>query len=207
MTRVLLHIGGASTASVIISLAGIFLLLLIMSFAFWRGPQHVQRFTSAWFVEWAKASAPRVFVAAVFCAGLFVASYYSGSSTEATDPQVCATGLPALTARPITDERLVLAVTGLRELAAAAEERDLDQVQVLLRSDAHQITHDVDARIRPLDETLARDLCTSIILIENESIADNPNINLIVTEAERAAGFLEQARAVIRDSAEAADTE
>lgn len=197
MTHPLLHIGGASTASVIISLAGIFLLLLIMSFAFWRGPQEERRFSRRWFIEWAKASAPRIIVAAVFCAGLFVASSLSGGSTEATDPAVCNIGQPALTSQPVTDDRLATGITGLRDLAAAAEQGDLDHVQLLLRADTHAITHDVDARIRPLDEALARDLCLSIIFIESESIADNPNIDRIVAEAQRSAELLEQARTLL----------
>lgn len=197
MGPTLLHIGGASTASVIISLVAIFLLMLIMSFAFWRGPQEERRFSGPWLAAWIKASTPRIIVAAVFCTGLFFASYFSGGSSEAQDPEICAVGLPPLTAQPVTDERMTAGADGLRRLADAAQQSDLDQAQILLRSDAHNITHDIDAALRPADPELARELCSSIIAVENEMITDEPDIDTIVAESQRAAGLLDEARTVI----------
>lgn len=193
----LLHIGGASTASVIISLGGIFLLMLIMSFAFWRGPQDHRRFSTRWFIEWIKASAPRIVIAGIFCAGLFTASALSGSSTNANNPTLCRIGLPALTAQPVTPQRIDAGVQGLLDLADAARNSDLEQARILILSDAHNITHDVDPRLRPVDETLARDLCNSITVLENEIANKNPDLTKIADEAERSADLLAQARDVI----------
>jgi hypothetical protein len=197
MPDLLLHLGGASTASVIVSLAGIFLLLLIMSFAFWRGPQERRRFSRPWLIEWLKASAPRVLVAGAFCTGLFFASYYSSGNTQANDPQVCLRGLPPLTGRAVTGERLEAGIAGLRELASAASEGDMERVRVLIFSDAHSITHDVDPQLRPLDATLARDLCASVLALESEIAASEPDATFIASEGARAASLLEQAQTIL----------
>lgn len=193
----LLHFGGASTTSVIISLGGIFLLMLIMSFAFWRGPQGERRFSGPWFTAWIKASAPRIVIAGVFCAGLFTASALSGGNSSASDPSICNAGIPALTTQPVTLERIDAGVQGLRDLADAARDGDLDRARVLIYSDAHNITHDVDPRLRPINETLARDLCLSIVALENQIVESNPDLDAIAAEAGRAAGLLAQARGLL----------
>lgn len=201
MESVFLHVGGASTASVIISLVAIFFLMLIMSFAFWRGPQDEHRFSGPWFAAWIKASTPRIIVAAIFCTGLFFASYFSGGSdTEAQDPEICSVGLAPITQQPITNERLAQGAEGLRELAGFARGGDFDRAQVLLRSDAHNITHDVDTALRPFDPDLARDLCRSIIQLENEMAEAEPDANTVVTQAERSASLIEEARTVLATS-------
>jgi hypothetical protein len=185
-----LHIGGASAASVIISLAGLFLVLLIMSFAFWRGPQEERRFSWPWFAAWVKASAPRIIIAGVFCTGLFIASALSGSSGDALDPSLCDQSLPALTAEPVTPERLTSGILGLRRLADAARDGDVERARVIVYSDAHDITHDVDPEIRPVDPGLARDLCISILALEDEMKESDPDLGTIISEAERSAGLL-----------------
>lgn len=200
-----LHIGGASAASVIISLAGLFLLLLIMSFAFWRGPQGEQRFSRPWLAAWMKASGPRIIIAGVFCAGLFVASALSDGSSDAFDPSVCNQGLPALTGQSVTPERIEAGVQGLHDLAGAARNGDFDGARVIIYSDAHNITHDVDPQVRPANEILARDLCISILALENEIASSDPSLDAIVSEAERSADLLERAGNVIRAAAATPD--
>lgn len=196
-----LHIGGASTASVIVSLAVIFLLMLIMSFAFWRGPQEERRFSGPWFAAWIKASTPRIIVAALFCAGLFVASSLSNGSDTTADTEICGRNLPPLTDQTITDERIVAGVDGLRELAEAARDGDVERVRVLIFSDAHNITHDIDAALRPIDADLARNLCESVLRLENEALdSDSFDPDATAEEAERAAALLEQARPIVAGS-------
>lgn len=193
-----LHVGGASAVSVIISLIGIFFLMLIMSFAFWRGPGEHRRFSGPWFLAWAKASAPRIVVAGVFCAGLFVASALSGGGdSDASDPTLCETGLPALTNQVVSQERLTGGVLGLRALAAAADQGDLERARALIFSDAHNITHDIDPQLRPSDPDLARDLCRSVLALENEIAQSDPDLGAIATESIRAANLLEQASDIL----------
>jgi hypothetical protein len=185
-----LHIGGASAASVIISLAGLFLVLLIMSFAFWRGPQEERRFSRPWFAAWVKASAPRIIIAGVFCTGLFIASALSDGSGDAFDPSVCDQSIPTLTGEPVTPERLTGGILGLRAMADAARDGDVEQARVIMYSDAHNITHDVDPEIRPVDPGLARDLCVSILALEDEMKEGDPDLGTIISEAERSAVLL-----------------
>ena len=200
MTPPLLHIGGASTASVVVTLAAIFLLMLIMSFAFWRGPQAHKRWSGPWLSAWLRASAPRIGVAALFCVGLFVASSLSGGTDDdASGDDVCSRGLPALTGQPLTDARLAAGVDGLLRLQAAAGAGDFDQVRALILSDAHSVSHDIDATLRPLDSSLAADLCESIITLELE-ITGDLNVDTIVQEASTAARLMEEARTLIGDS-------
>ena len=203
MNHPLLHIGGASTASVIVTLAAIFLLMLIMSFAFWRGPLDLERWSGPWFSAWAAASTPRIVVAGVFCAVLFAASSLSGANDSTPGIEVCDTGLPPLTAQPLSDQRIAAGVEGLTELRSAALAGDLDQVRVLIFSDAHNVSHDIDAPLRPLDADLATELCESIVALEFE-IAGEMDIDVIVEEAGNAAGSLEEARVLILGSSRGA---
>jgi len=193
MTHPLLHIGGASTASVIVTLAAIFLLMLIMSFAFWRGPLYLKRWSGPWLSAWAVASAPRVAIAGVFCAVLFAVSSLSGTNDSMPGIEVCDTGLPPLTAQPLSDQRMAASVEGLTELQSAARAGDLDQVRVLIFSDAHAVSHDIDPAIRSLDADLATELCKSIVALEFE-IAGQIDTDIIIEEAGGAARLMEEAR-------------
>jgi hypothetical protein len=199
MTQTLLHVGGASTASVVVALAAIFLLMLIMSFAFWRGPQGLSRWSGKWLSAWASSSAPRIAVAGAFCAGLFVASSLSSGSNATPGTEVCDTGLPPLTAQPLTDQRIISSVEGLGLMQSAARDGDLDQVRVLIFSDTHSVSHDVDAPLRSLNQDLAIELCRSIVALEFE-IAGDMDLDVIVDEAGNAARLMEEARALILES-------
>jgi len=200
VTPPLLHIGGASTASVVVTLAAIFLLMLIMSFAFWRGPQAHRRWSGPWLSAWLRASAPRIGVAALFCVGLFVASFLSGGTDDdAGGDNVCSRGLSPITGQPLDDARFAAAIDGLVQLQAGADDGDFVRVPVLLFSDAHGVSHDIDATLRPLDSRLATDLCESIVILELE-LAGDLNLDTTVQEASTAARLMEEARTLIGDS-------
>ncbi|MFQ5472459.1 MAG: hypothetical protein ACE5FA_06200 [Dehalococcoidia bacterium] len=200
MTPPFLHIGGASAAGVVIILAAIFLLMFILSFAFWRGPQDHKRWSGPWLSAWARASAPRIAIAAIFSVGLFVASSLSGGGDDdASGDTVCSRGLPALTSQPLTDARLAAGVDGLIRLQAAATDGDFELVRVIIFSDAHSVSHDIDATLRPLDSSLATDLCKSIVALELE-IAGDMNVATIIDEAGNAARLMDEARIIISDS-------
>ena len=202
MTPPFLHIGGASAASVVVFLAAIFLFLLIMSLVFWRGPQDYRRWDRRWFSAWASASAPRIAIAALFFAGLFLASSLSGDGDDdASGDEICSRSLPALTSQPLTDARLAAGVDGLIRLQAAASDGDFDRVLVLLFSDAHSVSHDIDAALRALDATLATDLCESIFALKLD-VAGDMDIGTIVQEAGNAARLMDKARTLIIESAD-----
>jgi hypothetical protein len=171
--------------------------MLIMSFAFWRGPQAHRRWSGPWLSAWLSASAPRIGVAALFCVGLFVASSLSGGTDDdASGDDVCSRGLSPITGQPLNDARLAAAIDGLVLLQAGADDGDFERVPVLLFSDAHGVSHDIDATLRPLDSRLATDLCESIVILELE-IAGDLNVDAVVREAGTAARLMEEARTLI----------
>jgi len=174
--------------------------MLIMSFAFWRGPQAHKRWSGPWLSAWLSASAPRIAVAALFCVGLFVASSLSGGTDDdASGDDVCSRGLSPITGQPLDDARFAAAIDGLALLQAGADDGDFERVPVLFFADAHGVSHDIDATLRPLDSRLATDLCESIVILELE-IAGDLNADTVVREAGTAARLMEEARILVGGS-------
>jgi hypothetical protein len=187
---VFLHFGGASTASMLVVVVSIFFLLLALSFAFGSIPEGKRRFSRQWASTWFKASLPRLTVSALFSGALFTASALSGGG--ARSDAICGQGLPSLTAEPITHPRLQSAIEGMRDLRDAAERGDLATARVLIFSDAHNVTHDIDGPLRRQDSQLARRLCESLISLETE-VARGSDHRAIIREAESTIELLEQA--------------
>ncbi len=81
----------------------------------------------------------------------------------------------------------------MKRLSAAASAGDEDQVHKLfIGSDTHSLTHDIDARVRQADPELGRQLCMSVITIENQLTGSIDRIT-VQRAADTAAGLLEQA--------------
>jgi hypothetical protein len=76
----------------------------------------------------------------------------------------------------------------------------VDGAQSLFFSlDAHNLTHDIDAPLRAVDEGLARDLCRRVIVLENQ-MAGTLDVAVMEREARAIADMLAQARDVLANA-------
>lgn len=192
----ILHVGGASTAAILVTVIAIFSLIFAMSFAVGAVPEGQRRFSGAWFAAWFRASLPRFIVAAAFSALLFAGSSLSGDGST-TDTQTCGSPLAPLTGRSVSDQRLNAAISGLRDIASAARQGDATAAQLLFyTTDAHNVTHDVAGPLFSADRDLARSLCESVVGLENE-IAGELRPEVIAAHAESAASTLQVAHATL----------
>ncbi|MEX0683502.1 MAG: hypothetical protein WD904_04300 [Dehalococcoidia bacterium] len=199
----ILHIGGASTGTVLITVIGIFLLIFAMSFAIGPIPEGKRRYSRAWCTAWLRASTPRLIIAGTFSALVFTGSALSGDGKS--DAQIaadCESAVTPLTGNAVTEPRLLVAISGTRDIATAARNGDPGGAQTLFfTTDAHNVTHDIDAQLRLGSPTLAQDLCISVVKLENE-IAGDLRPAVIATESDKIAGYLDQASDEIDFAAE-----
>jgi hypothetical protein len=197
---VILHIGGASTAAVLVTVITIFFLIFAMSFAIGAVPEGKSRFSGEWFAAWFRVSLPRLIVAGAFAALLFAGSSLAGSDST-TNAQICDSPLAPLTGRPVSGLRLNAAISGLQDIAAAARMGDAAEAQSLFyTTDAHNVTHDIAGPLFAADRDLARILCRSVVGLENE-IAGDLRPEVIAQYAESAAGTLQAAREALNPNA------
>jgi hypothetical protein len=190
----LLHIGGASTASIITTIVVIFFLIFAISFAFGPIPEGQRRFGSETIAAWFKASLPRLIVAGVFSGLLLAGALLSGDNgSSATSTSTCDTGVPPLTGQAATDERLLFAIDGTEKIADAARRGDLIQVQALFAGETHNVMHDIDAPLRAADPSLAKDLCLSVVVVENQMV-NELDAEVIARESDQIATYLRAAR-------------
>lgn len=190
---VFLHFGGASTASVVVVVVTVFFLMFALSFAFGSVPEGKRRFSREWAQAWSRASLPRLAVSALFAGALFTASALSGGGAE-TNPgfTVCGAGVPPLTTKTVTAARLQSGIDGMRRLRDAAERGDLATARSIIVSDAHSVTHDIDAPLRRQEPQLARQLCESVVGLETE-VGRAADHSAIARAAESTIGLLERA--------------
>ena len=198
-----LHIGGASTASVIVSVFLIFFLFFAVSFAFGRIPEGGRRFSSAWIGAWFRASLPRLLVAGAFAGALGLAAVLLGNNPggSASAGSACRQPLAPLTGQAVSQTRLVAAVGGMEQIADTAATGDANRAQTLFFSlDAHNVTHDIDRPLRAVDEKLAYDLCLNVIVLETQ-MATTLDTEVIEREARALSQQLTSARDVLDFSA------
>jgi hypothetical protein len=186
--HIILHIGGASTFTAAFIVSLLFVSIFALSFAFGRAPESVGRLSWFWLRSWLAASAPRLAVAAVFSASVFFASAQFGGS-EADN--LCRRPVPPLSQNAVTAESLAQAISGLRELSTVRG-GDTFIAESLFLGDTHNLTHDIDAVLRPVDPDLARDLCRSVVIVENE-FAGQRRLGIIADEATTIADLLSEA--------------
>ncbi len=192
----ILHVGGASTAAVLVTVVAIFFLIFAMSFAVGAVPEGQHRFSGEWFGAWFRTSLPRLIVAAAFSALLFAGSALSGGSS-ATDARTCDSPLAPLTGGSVSGLRLNAAISGMRDIASTAREGDAAAAQSLFyTTDAHNVTHDVGGPLFTADRDLARALCESVTGLETE-IAGELRPDVIAAHAESTSGLLEEAGRVL----------
>ena len=105
----------------------------------------------------------------------------------------CDNALPPLGRSDISQAGFQAEDAGLSKVIQAASAGNLPAAEDAFFGDVHNFTHNVDAPLRPLDEELARDLCESVIHIEEE-LAIERRVDVIATDAARI-------RALLRDAA------
>ncbi len=197
--RILLRFGGVGTFTAAFMITVVFLLLFIMSFAFGKTPAPGRRFSREWLSAWGKASFPRLVITGIFCAGLFVASSFSGSSQgsgaqNASDfVNACDRPVGALTKNPLTAARVESAITGMHRLREAAASKDTNLAQaVFFSGDTHNVTHDIDLPLRSADPDLAKKLCYSVLVLEVQ-LPGRPDWTVVAREADNSAALLQAA--------------
>jgi len=107
----------------------------------------------------------------------------------------CDNALPPLGRSDISQAGFQAEDAGLAKVIQAASAGNLPAAEDAFFGDVHGFTHNVDQPLRPVDEELARDLCESVIHIEEELAIDR-RVDVIASDAARI-------RALLRDAAEA----
>jgi hypothetical protein len=107
----------------------------------------------------------------------------------------CDNALPPLGRSDISQAGFQAEDAGLAKVIQAASAGNLPAAEDAFFGDVHNFTHNVDPPLRPVDEELARDLCESVIHIEEELAIDR-RVDVIASDAARI-------RALLRDAAEA----
>ncbi|MDO8613888.1 MAG: hypothetical protein Q7R32_13875 [Dehalococcoidia bacterium] len=107
----------------------------------------------------------------------------------------CDNALPPLGRSDISQAGFQAEDAGLAKVIQAASAGNLPAAEDAFYGDVHGFTHNVDQPLRPLDEELARDLCESVIHIEEELAIDR-RVDVIASDAARI-------RALLRAAAEA----
>ena len=199
MPHILLHFGGASTATATVTVIVIFLLIFALSFAFGSVPEGGKKLSAPWLGAWFRASLPRLIIAALFSGGIFLGSSLSGgtANTVVADPSVCGKALPRLSDDPVTPRRLDAAVQGLAAMATAAGQGNADAVRTAFFGDTHNLTHDIDPVIRPDAPALAKQSCETVIAIETQIAARNPDLPTIQKEAGELSALLLRGRLIV----------
>lgn len=195
-----LHIGGASAGSVLVVLVALFFLIFAISFAFGGVPEGGRKFSRAWSMAWVKASLPRMVVAGAFCALLFLGSALSGNSGGASNSvaATCEQQVAPLTGNPPTEARVTFAIDGMERIAEKAASNDANGARtIFFMEDAHNLTHDIDAALRDENPEMARRLCLSVIVLENQMAASSIDTGVVAREAAQIAAILGEARTVI----------
>ena len=107
----------------------------------------------------------------------------------------CDNALPPLGRSDISQAGFQAEDAGLAKVIQAASTGDLTAVEAAFFGDVHNFTHNADPPLRAVDEQMAKDLCNSVIHIEEELAIDR-RIDVIATDAARI-------QALLRDAAEA----
>jgi len=105
----------------------------------------------------------------------------------------CDNALPPLGRSDISQAGFQAEDAGLAKVIQEASAGNLPAAEDAFFGDVHNFTHNVDQPLRPVDEELARDLCESVIHIEEELAIDR-RVDVIATDAARI-------RALLRDAA------
>ena len=116
----------------------------------------------------------------------------SATAPQSTDTTgVCAAPIPAITSARVTMARLEGAVMKMNEVQLAADSGDLVAARAAFAGDTHNVTHDIDQPLRAANPELARDLCESILSLEQQ-FAGSPDLQAVPAESGIAANLLQE---------------
>jgi hypothetical protein len=104
----------------------------------------------------------------------------------------CSHPIGAVTADPLTAQRVQNAIDDMRKSAQLAAAGDQNGAQTAFSGDAHNITHDIDGPLRQTDEALAVKLCEAVLVIELH-LGANYDFQVMQSEATKAANDLQLA--------------
>lgn len=195
----LLHVGGTSTAGVIVAVIVIFFLIFAMSFAFGAIPEGKRRYTSDWAAAWFRVSWPRLLVAGVFSGALLAGAllWGNGNNTAAVS---CDSPLAPFTGQTVTDIRIATAIDGMQRLAQAARDGDANEVRAIFYTeDAHNLTHDIDRTLRQHDAEIGKKLCQQVVALEGQ-MAGAFETGRIAIQADSIGVLLGDARIALRNA-------
>ena len=132
---------------------------------------------------------------AVIGGGIVVAVIFIFGDSGGGANNACDNALAPLGASEISQAGFQAEDAGLAKVIQEASAGNLPAAEDAFFGDVHNFTHNVDQPLRPVDEELARDLCESVIHIEEELAIDR-RVDVIATDAARI-------RDLLRDTAEA----
>ena len=184
---------GTTTSGATLATFVILVLVFVVSFAVGRRPKG-RPFSRPWLKEWLAAALPRITIAALLALGFYLVS------TIISDPQAgvwaaCSSPLKPITSQLVTRERVDKAAEGMKQLSVTAGAGDAAlATRLFVGSDTHSLTHDIDGRLRQADPELAKQLCMSVVTIENQ-LTGKIDPRTVERAADTGAGLLEQAAA------------
>ncbi len=188
MSPTLLHAAGGTSGTAFIALAA-FIFIFTLSFVL-APHSEGSKLSPAFALTWLKASLPRLAVAGVFSALVFLGSTQLGDSGVGTVS--CDQSVPPLSQNPVTSDRLDGAIVIMRQLATVAASGDQTLADSLFFSDAHNVSHDIDGPLRAENPDLAKELCRNVVVIE-EQFAGERRLDIIAGVAETVARILAEA--------------
>ena len=183
---------GTTTSGATLATFVILLLVFVVSFAIGRRPKGNRPFSRAWLKEWLAAALPRITIAALLSLAFYLVSSII-SDPQAGVRAACSSPLKPITSQPVTRERVDKAAEGMKQLSAAAAAGDAGLVtRLFVGSDTHNLTHDIDGRLRQADPELGKQLCMNVVTIENQ-LTGKIDPGTVQRAADTAAGLLERA--------------
>ena len=111
----------------------------------------------------------------------------------------CANPPPPFGETDISQLRFQAEDAGMAQVIQAASLGNLEASNEAFyanNSEVHHFIHNIDAGLREVDEELAKELCETVITLEEALFAEEPNLPIIASVAARA-------RDLLRDAAEA----
>ena len=132
---------------------------------------------------------------AVIGGGIVVAVIFIFGDSGGGGNNACDNALAPLGKSDISQAGFQAEDAGLAKVVQAASAGDLTATEAAFFGDVHNFTHNADPPLRAVDEQMAKDLCNSVIHIEEELAIDR-RVNIIATDAAR----IQQ---LLRDAAEA----
>ena len=132
---------------------------------------------------------------AVIGGGIVVAVVFIFGNNGGGGSNACDNALAPLGRSDISQAGFQAEDVGLTRVIQAATARDLTAAEDAFFGDVHNFTHNVDPPVRAVDAKMAKDLCKTVIHIEEELAIDR-RVDVIATDAARI-------RELLRDGAEA----